>query len=151
MNSKPQLTFKKPLSKVNFLTPFKERKKEPRAPQDKMLSILNYRSDADQKDKKWNPARMAILTVCKQYMEESPGRWWNPSPSRPPSCFLGTDIGNNSLKGQPAQARTKKVKRAKPRILIPTPKPTLQKNIIQNYIWTPTFTAVVPPTAKTQT
>ena len=51
-NSKPQLTFKKPISKVNFLTPFKERKKEPRAPQDKMLSILNYRSDADQKDNK---------------------------------------------------------------------------------------------------
>lgn len=71
MNSKPQLTFKKPISKVNFLTPFKERKKEPRAPQDKMLSILNYRSDADQKDnKKLNPARMAILTVCKEYMEE---------------------------------------------------------------------------------
>ena len=69
----------------------------------------------------------------------------------PPSCSLGTDIGNNSLKGQPAQARTKKVKRAKPRILIPTPGPTLQKTIIQNDTGTPTFNAVVPPASKKQT
>ena len=109
-------------------------------------TVNYYQSDADQKDKKWNPARMAILTVCKQYMKKSPGRWWTP----PPSCSLGTDIGNNPLKGQPVQARTKRVNRAKPRILIPTPGPTLQKTIIQNDTWTPTFTAVVPPTAKMQ-
>ena len=50
----------------------------------------------------------------------------------PPSRSLGIDIGNSPLKGQPPQARTKNFKRAKPKILIPTPGLYYEKNIIQN-------------------
>ena len=42
-----------------------------------MLSILNYyRNDADQNNNKNQISfdRMAILTVCKQYMEERAGK-----------------------------------------------------------------------------
>ena len=78
MNSKHNGLLRSQFQRSIFLIPFKEikkemRKKEPKRPQEKMLSILNYyRSRADQMTTR-NPIlsdRMAILTVCKQCMEE---------------------------------------------------------------------------------
>ena len=68
--------------------------------------------------------RMAILTVCKQCMEERAGRWWDP--------FM---FPVNTHWQQPhgeSQARVKHLRRAKPGILIPTPWPMSRKTAIEN-------------------
>ena len=53
------------------------------------------------------------------------------------------------LEGIAGTWQNKTVKRGKARILIPTPGPTLQNNIIQNDTTTPNFAGVVLPVAKT--
>ena len=52
---------------------------------------------------------------------------WCTTMKEPSSCSLGTDMGNNPLKGQPPQARRKNFKTDKPRILILTSGPIAQK------------------------
>ena len=86
----------------------------------------------------------AILTVCQQYTEETARRWRNS-----PSCSLQTDIGNSCLKGHPAQVITKKMSREL-RLWYPHLDLYYVKPSFKMTICTPTFTAVVPPTAKTQ-
>ena len=111
INSKHNRLSRNQFQRLIFLIPFKERKKEPKQPQDKMLRILNhYRSDADQNDNKGsNPIWQNGHPNClQQYMEGKAGRRWNP-----PSCCLRTDAGNSPLKGQPAQARTEQSRELK--------------------------------------
>ena len=88
-----------------------------------MLSILNYyRSSADQNDnKKSNPDRMAILTVCKQCMEERAARWWNSPFTFPVNTHW-----------QQPQARAKHLRRAKLGILVPTPRLISRKTATEN-------------------
>lgn len=73
-------------------------------------------------------------------------RSWNASLHAPREWTLATA----TRKGSPI-SQTENFKRAKPKILIPTPGHILRKNVIQNDTCTPTFTAVVPPVLKTQT
>ena len=140
--------FKEPMAKGKF-TPFYERKKEPKGHRTRcsaswiitgVMPIKMTTSNQIPSDS------MGILSVCKHYMEERARGWQNS-----PSHALGIDTGSNPLKGQSPQARRKNFKTAKPRILIPTLWPILWKTIIQNDTGTSTFTAVVPPTTKTQT
>ena len=68
-----------------------------------------------------------------------------------PLMFPGNKHWQQPLEGTACTGQNKRVKRTKPKILIPTPGPTLQKTIIQNDTGTPTFNAVVPPASKKQT
>ena len=64
---------------------------------------------------------------------------------------MGIDIRKSPLKGQAPQARTKNFKRAKPKILIPTPGLYYEKTSFKmTHICTSTFTAVLLPILKTQ-
>ena len=105
INSKHNRLSRNQFQRLIFLIPFKERKKEPKQPQDKMLRILNhYRSDADQNDNKGsNPIWQNGHSNCLQTVHGGESQ----EMMEPPSRSLGIDIGNSPLKGQPPQARTK--------------------------------------------
>ena len=134
-----------------FLIPFKEikkekRKKEPKRPQEKMLSILNYyRNDADQNNNKksnliWqNGHPNSLQTVhggeSREIMEF-------------PFKFPVNIHWQQPLEGIACTGQNKTVERGKTRILIPTPGPTLQNTIIQNDTTTPNFAGVVLSIAK---
>ena len=114
-----------------------------------MLSIPNYyRGDADQNNnKKSNPIWQnghpnSLQTVHGEESQEM---------TETPLMFPGNKHWQQPLEGTACTGQNKRVKRTKPKILIPTPGPILQKTIIQNDTHTPTFTEALLTKAETNT
>ena len=100
-----------------------------------MLSIPNYyRSDDDQNDnEKSNPIWRNGYPNSLQTVHGEESR----EMTETPFMFPGNKHWQQPLEGTACTGQNKKVKRTKPKILIPTPGPTLQKTVIQNDTHTP--------------
>ena len=95
-----------------------------------MLSIPNYyRSDDDQNDnEKSNPIWRNGYPNSLQTVHGEESR----EMTETPFMFPGNKHWQQPLEGTACTGQNKKVKRTKPKILIPTPGPTLQKTVVQN-------------------
>lgn len=93
-----------------------------------MLSLPNYyRRKASQNMKSGSIWQELNLAVCKQEMGEESQEMMEPHTSS-----MEMDIDNSPWESTASTGKKKNFKTAKPSILIPTPRPILQKTTIQN-------------------
>ena len=134
-NSKHNWLLRSWFQRSIFLTPFKERKRKKKKRTQKATGQDAQHPELLQEQwSKWQQEIKSCLTEWPSCLQAA----WRREPGDDgtrPSCSLWMHIGNSPLKGQSQgqpQTRAKNFKSAKPRILIPTPQPVLQKTAIEN-------------------